>query len=267
MRMKLAHAVAVLGTAFGAGGVLAAAAQEGSLSVGTGFDYSSGNYGTSETTDILSVPVFGKYENGPWLFKLTVPYIRISGPGNVLPGIGHVKAVKGVRGAPVPTGNTTESGIGDVVAAATYNLFSSGASGPSIDLTGKAKVGTADVNKGLGTGQNDYYVQVDVYQSYRRIKVFGAAGYGILGSSSAIPLRNVVYGSLGGAYTADERTTAGVMLDLREAASDTSGQRREVTAYVAYRLTDAWKAQAYALKGFADGSPDYGVGATIARSF
>jgi hypothetical protein len=41
------------------------------------------------------------------------------------------------------------------------------------------------------------------------------------------------------------------MLDFREAASATSGQRREATAYVAYKLTDVWKAQAYALKGFA----------------
>src|SRR5215467_11554119 len=105
MRTKLARAVVLLGTAYGAGGALAAAAQEGSLSVGTGFDYSSGNYGTSETTDIVSVPVFGKYEYGRWLFRLTVPYIRISGPGNVLPGVGRVRAVKGVRGASVPTEN------------------------------------------------------------------------------------------------------------------------------------------------------------------
>jgi hypothetical protein len=44
---------------------------------------------------------------------------------------------------------------------------------------------------------------------YGRIKAFGAAGYGVLGSSSEIPLRNVFCGSLGGAYTADERTSAG----------------------------------------------------------
>ena len=267
MTMKLARAVAVLGTACFVGSALAAAPQEQSFSAGGGFDFSSGNYGTSATTDILSIPVFGRYETGPWLFKLTVPYIRISGPGNVIPGVGRVGAVKGNRGAPVPTTTATESGIGDVVAAATYNLYSRGASDLVIDLTGKIKFATADVNKGLGTGQNDYAAQVDVYKGYGRIKAFGTVGYSILGSSSAIPLSNVFYASLGAAYTADKRTSAGVMLDLREAASSTSGQRREVTAYVAYKLTDAWKAQAYALKGFADGSPDYGVGAILARSF
>ena len=30
-----------------------------------------------------------------------------------------------------------------------------------IDLTGKVKFGTADENKGLGTGENDYAVQAD----------------------------------------------------------------------------------------------------------
>ena len=44
-------------------------------SVGVGFDYSSGTYGESQSTDILYIPVIGKYEIEDWAFKLTVPYI------------------------------------------------------------------------------------------------------------------------------------------------------------------------------------------------
>lgn len=92
------------------GSIPIASAAEGTFSAGTGFDFSTGNYGTSTTTDILSIPVFGKYETGPWAFKLTVPYVEISGPGNMVPGVGRVNAVKGRKGA-APGASTTESGM------------------------------------------------------------------------------------------------------------------------------------------------------------
>ena len=44
--------------------------------------------------------------------------------------------------------NTAESGLGDIVAAATYNAYSGGNGGSAIDLTGKVKFGTADDKKG-----------------------------------------------------------------------------------------------------------------------
>jgi hypothetical protein len=265
MFKKTMFGVLLVGTICVSGKPLPAEAQEGIFSAGAGFDFSSGDYGTSSTTDIYSFPVFGKYEIGPWIFKLTVPYIIIHGPGNVVPGVGRVNAVRGNPNA-APTTNT-ESGIGDVVAAVTYNVFSRGASDIVVDLTGKVKFGTADENKGLGTGENDYSAQVDVYKSFGQFTALGSVGYSILGSSDSIPLNNVFYGSVGGAYKFDNRTSGGVILDLREAASSTSGPRSEATAYVAYKFTDVWKGQAYVLKGFANGSPDYGIGANIARSF
>lgn len=150
---------------------------------------------------------------------------------------------------------------------ATYNVYSRGATDPVIDLTGKIKFGTADVNKGLGTGENDYFAQVDVYKPFDRVTALATVGYGVLGSSDAISLKNVLYGSIGGIYKIDEQTSGGLMLDLRQASSTTSGARREATTFVTRKLDGFWKAQAYVLKGFADGSPDWGIGATIARSF
>lgn len=47
----------------------------------SGFDNSTGKYGSSDTTDILSIPVVGIYNSGLWVFKLTVPYVRVSGVG------------------------------------------------------------------------------------------------------------------------------------------------------------------------------------------
>src|SRR5579859_5578863 len=215
-------------------------AADGQLSLSTGFDYSSGDYGGSTSTDILQVPVIGKYETGLWTYKLTVPYIEVTGPGNVVPGIGRANAVQGKKGAAV-SGTSTESGLGDITGAVTYNLFAGGASEPAIDLTGKIKLGTADRDKGLGTGENDYSAQVDIYQAFGRITGFATLGYSILGSSSAIPLDNVFYGTVGAAYKFDDSLSGGAMLDLRQAASSFSGPRRELTGFVNYKLDRVWK--------------------------
>jgi hypothetical protein len=238
----------------------AGAAQAGNFSLGAGVDYSSGKYGDVTSTDILYVPFTGKYETDSWIFKLTVPYIEITGPGNVVRDVGVVRPT-------TSTTRTTERGLGDVVAAATYNLYAGGVSDPVVDLTGKVKFGTADETKGLGTGENDYAAQVDVYKGLDRFTAFGTVGYRILGSPPGVSLNNVFYGSLGGSYKIDQDLSAGLMLDLRQKASPAGAPQRELTAFVARRLDKTWKAQAYAVKGFADGSPDWGAGANMAYSF
>ena len=91
-----------------------AAAEPGPLTLSTGFDYSSGKYGGSQSTDILYVPFTGRYRLDPWMFRLTVPYISVTGPDTVIPGIGAV----GRPVAPI----ATRSGLGDVIAAATYSF-------------------------------------------------------------------------------------------------------------------------------------------------
>src|SRR2546428_11503849 len=70
----------------------ALAADAGEFSLGVGFNYSSGEDGTSTTTEILSIPIIGRYDHGPWIFKLTIPYLSISGGTSVVPGIGSVSS-------------------------------------------------------------------------------------------------------------------------------------------------------------------------------
>jgi len=77
----------------------ATASADGS-SVGVGFDYSSGKYGATTTTDIWSVPFSFGYDSGPWSLKLTVPYINVSGSGNV---------IRAVVAAPAPCRAPTRS--------------------------------------------------------------------------------------------------------------------------------------------------------------
>lgn len=236
------------------------AAADPGFSLTTGLDYSTGKYGDVVSTDILYIPFIGKYEADKYTFKLTVPYLRITGPGNVVRDVGQI------RGS-TSTTRTTQSGLGDIVAAGSYNVYEGRANATLVDVTAKIKFGTADENKGLGTGKNDYALQADLYKTLGKNTLFGTLGYKVMGSPAGIKLNNVFYGSLGVSHKYNQVTSAGLILDLREKASATGYTQQELTAYASHKLGKTWKAQAYAVKGFAKGSPDWGAGAMITAAF
>ena len=252
--------VAAFLAATGLAGAEEPAASSKAFSLTAGVDYSTGKYGDASSTDILYVPITGAYEMDKWLFKLTVPYISVTGPGNVVRGIGKLKnKAEGPR--------RTESGLGDLVGSITRNVVDVSRTGTVVDVTGKVKFGTADASKALGTGENDYAAQVDVVQSITpSITAFGSLGYKVIGVPSGADLHNVFYGEAGGSYKLTEALTAGIFLDVSQAPS-TSGPERELTAYLSQKLSDRWKVQAYIVHGFANGSPDWGGGGTLSFKF
>ena len=233
--------------------------EPGALTIGTSVNYSSGKYGGTTSTDITSIPVNATYNTGPWSLKLSVPYVRITGSDNVVAGVGTTsKSTTTVR---------TASGMGDVVAGATYNFYNDAASQSGADVTGKVKFGTGDSAKGLGTGKNDYSVLLDVYKKVNQLTFFGGVGYSVLGSSAAIPLRNVFSFNAGSSYKLDEKSSLGFVYDHRQKSTLTGAAQSEVTAFYAHKFNKTWKTQAYLLKGFSDGSPDYGGGVSVAYAF
>lgn len=233
-------------------------ADDSGFSLATGFDYSSGKYGTATTTNILSIPVVGKYETGHWVFKLTVPFLQISGAGGVFPGIGPIATT-------TKTKTATQSGLGDAIAAVTYNVYEGSEHIPGIDLTGKVKLATADA--GLGTGQNDYAAQVDVYQSLGSFTPMGSLGYKILGSPAGVAMNKVAYGSLGGAYQFTAQTIGGADMDVSQSPTTTAAGQRELMVYVSHKIDKKLKLQGYVLKGFSNGSPDSGIGVLVSAKF
>jgi hypothetical protein len=239
----------------GAISLLSQIASAGTASVATGFDSTSGNYGTSSNTSILTIPVIGKYETDSWLFKLTVPYLRITTISGVIPGVGPMK-----KGGAVAT---TQSGLGDVVAASTYFAIEGDEETPGLDLTAKIKLPTANKNAGLGTGETDYAIQADVYQSMDKVTLMGAIGRKFLGSSATLPLNDIFYGSVGVSYRATDNVSVGGSLDAAQASFASGSNVLELSVYVSRKIDKAKKIQGYILKGFADGSPDTGLGVLL----
>ena len=128
---------------------ISARAAAGKTSVNLGAEYSQGDYGTSSTTKIWYFPVTFGYETDLNVVSLTVPYLIVEGTGNVVASGGM-----GMRRTTSNTNSTTETGIGDIVLTGSQKI--AGTATSRVDLTGKIKFGTANENKNLGTGENDY---------------------------------------------------------------------------------------------------------------
>ena len=151
--------------------------------------------------------------------------------------------------------------------SATYAAYYDRASQLGIDLTGKLKVATADEDEGLGTGENDAAAIVEAFKTFDRLTLFAGLGRYFLGTSSFIQLEDVWSWSAGAAYRIDERDSAGLAYDARDRVSPGASPQSELTAFWARKLDRDWKSQVYVLKGFANGSPDWGAGLSLVRSF
>ncbi len=241
---------------------LAGAARAEGLTLGTGFDYTSGKYTGSEETRILYVPFIAKYETGPWALRATVPYIRIDGPGNVV-GAGADRVT--LSGASAR--RRTESGLGDIVLGAFYSVLREQHAAIGLDLGAKLKLGTADEKKGLGTGEEDWSLQADLFKPLGALTLFGSLGYRWYGDPPGLDLDNVLYWALGGAYRMSADTSAGLAYDYRPAITRGGGEISELTGFVTKRLSREWKLQPYLVLGFGRASPDWGAGAQVAYSY
>jgi hypothetical protein len=57
---------------------------DSSLRLSTGVNYSKGDYGEIEDTEVFSVPVSLTYRTGNFKVRVSVPWVRIDGPGSLL---------------------------------------------------------------------------------------------------------------------------------------------------------------------------------------
>ncbi len=260
--MKIAILAASLIALSATDPIKAAHAEEiGKFSLETGMDVNTGKYGGTQSTEILYVPFTGKYQGKSWTLKLTIPYLQITGPNNIINGVGAAGTATTTR--------SSRSGMGDVLAAATHNAYNGGPAGLIVNLTGKVKLGTAKSTNGfgLGTGKNDYAFQSDLFQVAGDLTTFGSVGYKLHGSPAGYKLNDVFYGSLGVSYKFRQETNGGMMLDLGQKSTATGSSHIQAIFFLSQKLSKNWKAQGYVLKGFTNAVPDVGAGAAFAYLF
>lgn len=243
-------------------GAASAETNDAFVRLSTGMEYSSGTFGGTEDIDDLYVPVTASADVGRLNFRLTMPYLSVRAPEDT--------TEIGDDGQPVAGSGTrvTESGLGDIVAGVTlYDVIDNRDLGLVVDLTGTVKFGTADVDKGLGTGENDYAVRFDAYKFFDRVILMGSLGYKFRGEPAGVELDDVLLGSVGGAYEVSSDTLVGVYYDYRQSALNDSDDIQELTGFASTRISESWSIEIYAFAGFTDSSPDWGGGVSLSTDF
>lgn len=222
-----------------------------SLSVGA--DYTSGDYGSGETTRMLVVPVSLKYADGPWLLRASLPYVWAEGTFS-----------PDAQGRPQGSGD--EDGIGDATLAAFYNVLDTRRL--AVDIGAKAKLATADRTKTLiTTGEHDYSLQADLFRSLPSVSLFASLGYTVKGDSAEVNYHNPLYGALGLTLPMPGRKSVGAAWDYRRKSTDDGAALSELSFFYSQKLDATDRLQIYAVHGLADGSPDFGAGCVLTRSF
>jgi hypothetical protein len=224
-----------------------------SLTLTTGVDYSSGNYGLADKTKIAVVPIVARLVADDFAFTASIPYIHLDTPGGV---------VIGPDGKPlpgVPSSGGTTNGFGDVNVGAKYTVPSALIGGADLTLGGRVKLPTASTSKGLSTGKTDFNATAELGYTFGTVSPFVEVGYRWLGDPAGVNLRNGPTLSAGSSFSFG-RTVLIASYDYARSATASTNDNSDLFGGLAVPVGKRLTLTGYGTKGLSDGSPDYGVG-------
>jgi hypothetical protein len=226
----------------------------------TGYDYSKGNYGLPLATEIITIPQSLACTSGQTTWELGLPYLRIDGPGDVVPGIGRLAGRLVLL-------KSTNRGLGDITLGVKRS-FAPPADQPwSWSAGAEVKFGTASVAKSLGTGEDDFAAHVDFMYTAGAFTPFATLGYRWLGNPAGADLRDYLYGTVGLSWACAEQTTLSLLADLAQKNSAGGDSAANFTFAVGRVFAERWSGQAYYVKGTSDATADHGMGLSLSYSF
>lgn len=234
------------------------AADSGPWRFSAAYQYTSGDYGGSQTITETYVPVSIAYRTQWAGIRVTVPYVSVSGPATI---------IDDTTGEFAPGPGGTHRGLGDVLVSGTlYDLADSDAVNFFLDLTGTLKFATAKASEGLGTGENDYALQLDALKELGRVGVFGTAGYVVRGNGGRIQLRDVPFGTVGTDLLLTQGVRAGLSFSYRTSAMAHYDSVKEAAVFVAFAGPGGLIVHPSLFKGFGDSSPSWGAALSFSWS-
>ena len=230
------------------------------LSLTVGLQFESGDYGTGATTDVWRVPVGIDYVKGRFSAGVSTSYLNAKSTGALIVSSSMTRMTKLTTST---ASVSSASGIGDVDMYASYELPKASGSNISYHVTGRFKLATADENKGLGTGENDYAIEGGLITKYQKVYLFGNLGYQINGDSPTVNYDNVLYANGGVTYPLDTERSVGSFLEVAQAATPGFDAPAQLTLFYNQGLEKQRELYFYVLLGLSNGSPDSGAGVNL----
>ncbi len=229
------------------------AGKDTEISITTGVDYSSGDYGTAIDTDIFVVPLNARISTGDLRFNASIPFIRIKGADNIVGGDGGPIIVD--PNTPV----TTRSGIGDLTLGVNYAIPED-RFGLGLDFGARVKLPTAET--GLGTGKTDISLSGEISRTFGMITPFAQAGYRIMGDPDGIELENVWFGSVG-LSAAVGKSVVLASYDYRQSPNTLVEDSQEIFGAFSTPVSKSLNLTLYGSAGLSEGAPDIGAGVMV----
>ncbi|MES1146755.1 MAG: hypothetical protein ABUL52_00005 [Solimonas sp.] len=265
---------------------------ETKVQLATGADYSSGDFGSTTKTNVLLAPIGAKISNGNWTFRVSVPYVSISGPSNVTvviedSGGGSNSGSETDSGressgssssssssgsdddggssgggttATTVVRDRTVSGIGDTTLSATYSFNSIADSPAYIDVIGRVRLPTGDEVKGTGTGATDYIAQTEAGFDAKAGGMYLTGGRRFLGSTKLLKRVSGWQAGAGAWVNMGNSVVLGTYYDWRQASTLNSPDPSEVGAYLTLKLSTTFKMELNAGKSLHRTGADYSAG-------
>lgn len=224
------------------------------VSFSTGLDYSSGEYGGTETTEVISAPLGVRITVDDWSVRASTSYLHVTGPAD----ISEDGEAGGGAGA-VRMG--TEKGLGDTTVSVERAFRHIGGSDAYIEVSGRVRLPTGDEERGLGVGAVDYSVVTEAGVSSRSGGFNLSVGYRFLGQSDEGPERqDGLQAGVGAWLPVGRRTRIGVYGNWREASVEGNDDPANAGAYISHRMNQRLRVTFTASSGLSDASPDYMAG-------
>ena len=234
----------------------------GEISVSTGFDFTSGDYGENERTNTSFVPLSVAYlfdhfpltafPNDLFELRVTVPYVSIDGPA-------FETGTNAIR-------DGAADGLGDVTLAASYIAFPApDLPFPAVEISARIKFPTASnsANELIGTGDYSYTLQAGFFRRWGRVTPLATISYRIAESKRGFRLRNALFTSVGGSVELTPSLSMGLLYDWSQQTSAASEPTHQLFPYFAVKLRDDLRLMPYAVAGLSTHAPKWGTGVQL----
>lgn len=265
------------------------------LQLSTGFDYARGDFGSTENTEIISVPLAARLSFGNFALRASVPILSIDGPADFVALFddgavaddnsgGRGRGRGGDRneddsgdtpddsdgpGDPPPVDppaealRSRETGFGDLNLSLSYLVPDIASTPAYFEATGRVRLPTGDAERGLGIDTVDYSALGEVGLATRMGGLYAQGGRRFLSSTDTIARQDGWQLNGGGWWNVHERVTLTTFIDWRESTLAGGADPAEVGAGATFRINKQFRVGVNASAGLTNASPDFATGLSL----
>lgn len=268
------------------------------ISAGIGVDYATGDFGTGQSTDFISIPlIIDLYPADRLDFEISVPFVYQSNSSNFYRGYGEgyqyknglissgtingksgqnshnaqISDTASVNGFPGEnsrkSGSDSVSGMGDIYISAGYAVIQEGVISPETRLTAMIKIPVADSDEGLGSGSFDFAPGITFGKWLGNWHLFAQERYIFYGSSDNYEPEDHFTHEAEAGYQFTDSFHGAVSVFGATGSFEESDAPLEGRIKISWNFIPEIRMEAYISGGFSDGSPDSGAGAAIFHDF